>query len=77
MCCTVQLLLLDARGRHLPVIATGRSGTAFEQDIDHVFDVTQVRRSLYQQKVDLELELRRVRQSLLTINYIGKYGVVY
>lgn len=51
--------------------------TAFEQDIDHVFDVTQVRRSLYQQKVDLELELRRVRQSLLTINYIGKNGVVY
>ena len=34
--------------------------TAFEQDIDHVFDVAQVRRSLYQQKVDLELELRRV-----------------
>jgi GTPase SAR1 family protein len=36
--------------------------TAFEQDIDHVFDVTQVRRSLYQQKVDLELELRRVER---------------
>lgn len=35
--------------------------TAFEQDIDHVFDVTQVRRSLYQQKMDLEVELRRVR----------------
>ncbi|KAG0561482.1 hypothetical protein KC19_9G067700 [Ceratodon purpureus] len=36
--------------------------TAFEQDIDHVFDVAQVRRSLYQQKVDLELELRRVER---------------
>jgi hypothetical protein len=34
--------------------------SSFEQDIDHVFDVAQVRRSLYQQKVDLELELRRV-----------------
>jgi hypothetical protein len=34
--------------------------TAFEQDIDHVFDVAQVRRSLQQQKSELELELRRV-----------------
>lgn len=33
---------------------------AFEQDIDRVFDVAQVRRSLSQQKADLELELRRV-----------------
>lgn len=34
--------------------------TAFEQDIDQVFDVSLVRRSLHQQKGDLELELRRV-----------------
>lgn len=34
--------------------------TAFEQDIDHVFDVTQARRTLFKQKQDLELEIRRV-----------------
>nr|BAH23784.1 dynamin-related protein 5B-3 [Physcomitrium patens]BAH23785.1 dynamin-related protein 5B-3 [Physcomitrium patens] len=36
--------------------------TAFEQDIDHVFDVTQARRTLFKQKQDLELEIRRVER---------------
>lgn len=33
---------------------------AFERDIDHVFDVAHVRRTFFQQKQDLELELSRV-----------------
>lgn len=43
--------------------------TAFEQDIDHVFDVAQVRRSLQQQKSELELELRRVRALMFHLHH--------
>nr|BAH23792.1 dynamin-related protein 5B-2 [Physcomitrium patens] len=35
---------------------------AFERDIDHVFDVAHVRRTFFQQKQDLELELSRVER---------------
>ncbi len=38
--------------------------TSFEEDIDHVFDVAQVRHALLQQQSQLDLELRRVSQKL-------------
>jgi hypothetical protein len=36
--------------------------TSFEEDIDHVFDVAQVRHALLQQQSQLDLELHRVER---------------
>ena len=34
--------------------------TAFEDDLDNVFDITNLRHSLSQQKSDTEIEMKRV-----------------
>jgi hypothetical protein len=44
----------------LPALLREDLESAFEDDLDSIFDVTQLRHSLGQRKRDLEIELKRV-----------------
>lgn len=44
----------------LPAMLREDLESAFEDDLDSVFDITHLRHSLFQRKRDLEIELKRV-----------------
>lgn len=54
--------------------------SAFEDDLDNVFDITNLRHSLGQQKRDTEIEMKRVLKShfhfVSTVN-IAIFSLVY
>lgn len=49
----------------LPALLREDLESAFEDDLDNVFDITNLRHSLSQQKQDAEIELKRVLQLCL------------
>lgn len=48
----------------LPALLRQDLESAFEEQLDSIFDVTQLRQSLGQKKRELEIELKRVRLSI-------------
>jgi hypothetical protein len=46
----------------LPALLREDLESAFEDDLDSIFDVTQLRHSLGQRKRDLEIELKRIKR---------------
>lgn len=48
----------------LPALLRQDLESAFEEEFDSIFDVTQLRQSLGQKKRELEIELKRVRLSI-------------
>jgi predicted RecB family endonuclease len=46
---------------------------AFEEDLDSVFDVVQARRALEQQRIELELEMKKVYNSQIIFDAHIKY----
>jgi hypothetical protein len=50
----------------LPALLREDLKSAFEDDLDNVFDITNLRHLLGQQKRDIEIELKRVSFSHIT-----------
>lgn len=51
----------------LPALLREDLKSAFEDDLDNIFDITNLRHLLGQRKRDAEIELKRVLQSCLNI----------